>query len=79
MIPLIIFASGPLNVFTDQNQYELSVGISLTVLFVLGSLKSRFGSGGWFYCGLETMVLGVICAGVSYFVGDSIMSFIALT
>jgi VIT1/CCC1 family predicted Fe2+/Mn2+ transporter len=79
IVPLIVFAAGPLNIFSDEDQYTASVVLSLVVLFVLGSLKSKFGSGNWLYCGFESLALGGACAGVSYFVGESIMKFISYT
>lgn len=79
VIPLLSFAAGPLNLLSEENQYFVSAAGSIAILFVLGSLKSRFGSGSWFYCGVESAALGAICAIIAYLLGDAIFRAIAYT
>eukprot|EP01036_Dinobryon_divergens_P029162 gene29162-38225_t len=79
VIPLLAFAAGPLNILSEENQYFVSAAGSIVILFVLGSLKSRFGSGSWICCGVESAVLGAICAIIAYLLGDAIFRAIAYT
>ena len=77
VIPLLSFAAGPLNILSEDSQYFVSATGSLVILFILGSLKSKFGSGSWFCCGVESAVLGAICAIIAYLLGDAIFRAIA--
>mmetsp|Transcript_12559 Transcript_12559/g.19450 ORF Transcript_12559/g.19450 Transcript_12559/m.19450 type:complete len:333 (-) Transcript_12559:89-1087(-) len=40
------------------------------VLFIMGSVKSFFSSGHWWWCGMETLLLGGTCALVAYTIGQ---------
>jgi VIT1/CCC1 family predicted Fe2+/Mn2+ transporter len=40
------------------------------VLFLMGCVKSVFSSSRWFYCGIETLLLGGACATVAYVIGQ---------
>ena len=77
VIPLLALTVGPFNVLSEENQYFISVVLSLVILFILGSMKSKFGSGSWYCCGFETVALGLACAITSYFIADAISRAIA--
>jgi len=40
------------------------------VLFCMGCVKSNFGSHHWFWCGMETLLLGGACAAIAYTIGQ---------
>ncbi|KAL3817228.1 hypothetical protein ACHAXA_009515 [Cyclostephanos tholiformis] len=47
------------------------------VLFSLGCLKSMFSASNWLVCGLETLLLGGVCATVAFTVGQFVDGLIA--
>jgi DNA damage-binding protein 1 len=58
------YANGTQN---DMFLYScIATGISL---FIVGSCKSSFSARGWFFSGLETVLLGGACSGLAYEVG----------
>ena len=48
--------------------YKWSLSMTVITLFILGMLKAKFSSYSWFYCGLETCILGSIVALISYYI-----------
>lgn len=40
------------------------------VLFAMGCVKSLFSTSKWYFCGLETLLLGGACASVAYSIGQ---------
>lgn len=40
------------------------------VLFIMGCVKSIFSAARWYWCGLETLLLGGACATVAYTIGQ---------
>jgi DNA damage-binding protein 1 len=40
------------------------------VLFIMGCVKSIFSAAKWYWCGLETLLLGGACATVAYTIGQ---------
>jgi len=49
-------------------QFAAAIAVTCVVLFILGSLKSQFSSQKFFASGCETLLLGGICATISFFV-----------
>ncbi|KAL3759380.1 hypothetical protein ACHAWU_000679 [Discostella pseudostelligera] len=47
------------------------------VLFGMGCVKSMFSASGWFICGVETLLLGGLCATVAYLIGQFVDGLIA--
>lgn len=47
--------------------FLLSIAITAVTLFLLGTIKSTFGSGTWWSSGLEVSAIGGIAASVAYF------------
>eukprot|EP01038_Epipyxis_sp_PR26KG_P007404 gene7404-10093_t len=76
-IPLFFFTMGPLELMNDNQLYTIASLSSIIILFVLGVVKSTYSSANWLYSGLESMILGIICCTVSYFLGATVMDLIA--
>jgi VIT1/CCC1 family predicted Fe2+/Mn2+ transporter len=51
------------------NRFLWSTGLSLAVLFGVGSARARVGTGSWWWNGLEMLGLGVIVGGAAYGAG----------
>ncbi len=47
------------------------------VLFLMGCVKSIFGAVKWYWCGLETLLLGGACAVVAYTIGQYVDNLVA--
>jgi len=50
-----------------RNYFFLSIAITAVTLFMLGTIKSNFGSGTWWRSGLEVSAIGGVAASVAYF------------
>lgn len=61
-VPLLPFAAGA----SRETQFELSVVLTLTALFVVGSLRSLVTIDRWWTAGLEMLALGALVAGAAY-------------
>ena len=61
------------NAESDDTFSALTLVFNLVVLFLVGSLKSTFGSVSWLRAGIETLALGLLCGGASFFVASSII------
>lgn len=47
------------------------------VLFIMGCVKSLFSAARWYWCGLETLLLGGACATVAYTIGQYVDNLVA--
>lgn len=47
------------------------------VLFLMGCVKSNFGAVKWYFCGMETLLLGGACATVAYTIGQYVDNLVA--
>ena len=76
-LPVLVFClGGPLGVASDHALFLAAAGASLLLLCVLGIVKSTFSSSSWISSAVESVVLGAVCCGVSYFVGFQLMSLV---
>mmetsp|Transcript_424 Transcript_424/g.626 ORF Transcript_424/g.626 Transcript_424/m.626 type:complete len:310 (-) Transcript_424:228-1157(-) len=57
--------------------FGLAAGITLTSLFVMGAVKSYFGTKPWYWSGMEMLILGGCCAAVAYLIGNIVDSLIS--
>jgi VIT1/CCC1 family predicted Fe2+/Mn2+ transporter len=51
------------------NAFKLSIILTGSVFFAIGSAKSKWSTVSWWRSGLETLILGSIAAGLAYAVG----------
>ncbi len=63
IVPLVPFFAGL------SATVSLSVFMTALVFFIIGSFKSRWSMTSWWRSGSETLVIGLIAAGVAYAVG----------
>ena len=49
------------------------------MFFVIGALKSRWSPSGWLQSGMETLVIGMSAAGISYAIGYALKSLAHVT
>merc|ERR1712216_80188 len=71
-MPLLGYVIIPL-LFPELEAHYLFVSACIVtglVLFLLGSIKSNFSRSNWFFSGLETLVLGGLCATVAFTIGS---------
>ena len=77
MVPIIGYACTPL-VFPgleQHNLFEIACAITAFTLFGLGVFKAFFNDKRYFMAGLETTVLGGVCAAVAFGVGRLVTEF----
>merc|ERR1712070_1206618 len=77
MLPIMGFAVVPV-VDPSLSQHDLFVVacvITALALFSLGAFKARFNEKFYIRSGLETVVLGGVCAAVAFIVGRLVASF----
>ena len=63
VVPLVPF------LFRISNAFAISILLTGTVFFIIGSIKSRWSTIGWWRSGLSTLVVGGIAAALAYAVG----------
>lgn len=64
LVPIIVFFFAPVN-----QAIMLSLIFSAAILFLAGVIKAKLTVGTWWKTGLEMMIIGMLSAGVGYFVG----------
>jgi len=74
-----VFGSFPLlgyviipSAFPDLGEETLFMSacvVTGVVLFIMGCIKSMFSASRWYWCGMETLLLGGACATVAYTIG----------
>lgn len=72
MVPIIGFAVVPMiagDHLTDDELFLVACCITACALFCLGSLKARFTDKQFLRAGLETTMLGGVCAAIAFLVG----------
>ena len=52
-----------------DNAFVLATGLTAIVFFAIGSAKSRWSLAAWWWSGMETLVIGLVAAGVAYSIG----------
>jgi len=71
-LPLLGYVIIPIT-FPSMDSYDLFICaciITGIVLFAMGCVKSSFCNSNWFFCGMETFILGGTCAFVAYYIGQ---------
>ncbi len=70
-IAFVVCGSVPLVPFLFGMQASAWIATFLTaiVFFIIGALKSRWSTRSWLYSGLETLVIGLIAAGLAWLIG----------
>jgi VIT1/CCC1 family predicted Fe2+/Mn2+ transporter len=61
------------------DRFALSTLSSLIVLFVVGALRARVGTGSWWLNGLEMLGLGVVVGLVAYYAGAMVAALVGGT
>jgi DNA damage-binding protein 1 len=56
----------------DGTMFAISCGLTATMMFVLGVVKSQFTRQAWWLAGLEILVLGGLTAGAAYGIGAAV-------
>ncbi len=69
IIPLIAYLIQPIFEFNSQQTFIATCIGTLTAMFIVGAVKSKFSSVNWFRSGLEVAALGGIAAVIAYGVG----------
>jgi len=65
MIPLF-----PYIIFSVGNAIIVSIVLSVIALFVVGATKTRLTKKSWFRSGFEMMILGLVAAIITYYIGQ---------
>ena len=70
-IAFVVCGSVPLVPFLFGMQASAWIATFLTaiVFFIIGALKSRWSTRSWLYSGLETLVIGLVAAGLAWLIG----------
>ncbi len=69
LIPLLGYIFKSFLRLNAHNTFILTSFATLSALFIVGTIKSRFSSKQWFISGLETTAIGGIAASIAYLVG----------
>lgn len=77
-IPLLPYCLGPLNILSEETISYLAIAATGVALFTLGSLKSISTRTAWYKEGMESLVVGSLCALVAYGIGIAVGDFILL-
>merc|ERR1712146_863337 len=77
MLPILGFAIVPMldPNLTEHDLFVVACVITGLALFCLGAFKARFNEKFYFRSGLETVVLGGVCAMVAFVVGRLVANF----
>ncbi len=68
LVPLLPFGLVP-GVLEQASAFVWSVVLTAITFFVIGSVKSRWSMVSWWRSGLETLVIGLVAAGMAYVIG----------
>ena len=70
-IAFFLCGAVPLLPFLGQmeNAFLIAIGLTAIVFFAIGSAKSRWSLATWWWSGAETLVIGLVAAGVAYSIG----------
>lgn len=71
-LPLLGYVIIP-TVFPDLGEtalFSTACVVTGMVLFIMGCVKSLFSPAQWYWCGMETLLLGGACATVAYSIGQ---------
>lgn len=68
-VPLVAYVFKGILGFDQNVLFLVTCVFTLTALFVVGAVKSRFTVRFWLWSGMETMFVGGVAATIAYFVG----------
>jgi len=57
---------------TSEQLFSVACFVTGSVLFLMGCVKSLFSASHWFISGLETLLLGGVCASLAYTIGQEV-------
>ena len=77
MLPILGFVVVPALVpgLSDHDLFLVACAITALTLFGLGAFKAQFNDKFYLRAGLETLILGGVCATVSFIVGRCVASY----
>lgn len=75
-IPLFIYTASPIFKLSEKTSFIITALATLSALFLVGMIKSKFSTKNWFISGLETAVIGGVAASIAYFIGYSLQTLI---
>jgi DNA damage-binding protein 1 len=79
-MPLLGYALMPL-IFpnlSEQSLFTIACVVTAVTLFVMGAIKSKFSTRGWFHSGLEMLLLGGVCAFLAYEIGHLVSQLVGV-
>lgn len=68
-IPLFIYTFSPLFKLNEKTSFIIASFATLSALFLVGMIKSKFSTKNWAISGLETMLIGGAAATIAYLIG----------
>lgn len=74
ILPFVLAAGFKL----DINQFAFSLLTAAIILFLVGASRTKFMGGRWYYNGFEMLTVGMLAAGVAYFIGMITKQFIGI-
>lgn len=75
-IPLFIYTFSPILQLSERNSFISTSLATLSALFLVGMVKSKFSTRNWFISGLETLLIGGAAASIAYFIGHFLQTLI---
>lgn len=68
-VPLVPYVFSSLSARVAANAYIISVALTFTAVFLVGSAKIYVTGKNWLLSGLETLLIGGLAAGIAYGIG----------
>jgi len=68
-IPLFAYTFSPILHLSEKTAFTATSFATLSALFLVGMIKSKFSTRNWLVSGLETTLIGGVAATIAYFVG----------
>lgn len=68
-VPLMSYVFNPLIGLNGDSLFLMTCAFTLAALFIVGAIKSTFSVRKWYWCGIETMLIGGMAASIAYGVG----------
>lgn len=68
-VPLVAYLVKPLLDLSESYTFIATCVATLTALFIVGAVKSKFSVRNWIVSGLETALIGGLAATIAYFIG----------
>ncbi|NIA02001.1 MAG: hypothetical protein GWP15_01325 [Nitrospirae bacterium] len=68
-IPLFIYTASPILQLSEKTSFITTSFATLSALFLVGIIKSKFSTKNWFISSLETALIGGVAATIAYLIG----------